>query len=87
MTNPREAPNAAHGGVDPAADSQHRRTDRAAIDAFEMDAIRWTVRDEWSIELPRKLPPPRLELTADEQRFWPTYRWSNNPWILMQAGC
>jgi hypothetical protein len=53
---------------------------------FEQEAISWAVRDEWLIELPQELPQPRLEFTREEKRFWPAYRWYNNPWILDREG-
>jgi hypothetical protein len=56
------------------------------METLELKITSWQVKDEWLLELPRPLPKPQLELTEEETRFWPTYGWSNNPYIVDTAG-
>jgi hypothetical protein len=56
------------------------------LEELELEAISWTVKEEWLIELPRELPQPRREMTEEEVRFWPTFSWCNNPGIVDQDG-
>jgi hypothetical protein len=53
---------------------------------LELESISWAVTEYWLLELPRELPLPRLEMKPEEERFWPTYVWSNNPWIVDREG-
>ena len=32
------------------------------------------------------LYPRPLEMNPEEEIFWPTYAWNDNPWILDQQG-
>jgi hypothetical protein len=56
------------------------------METLELKITSWQVKDEWLLELPRPLPKPQLELMEEETRFWPTYGWSNNPYIVDTAG-
>jgi hypothetical protein len=55
-------------------------------DIEEMEAVSWSVNGEWLVELPRDLPMQRVNMTEEEDRFWPTYLWNENPWIVDKEG-
>jgi hypothetical protein len=49
-------------------------------------AISWSSAEEWTIELPSAPIRRRQQTTTDEDPFWPTYSWANNPRIKDFAG-
>jgi hypothetical protein len=59
---------------------------RSDIEEMEMEAVSWSVNGEWLVELPRDLPMQRVNMTEEEDRFWPTYLWNENPWIVDKEG-
>jgi hypothetical protein len=51
------------------------------MEELELESISWITTGEWIVETSRVLPRPRLEMTPEEEVFWPTFEWANNPWI------
>ena len=49
-------------------------------------AIGWITPEEWVVELSRPLSRYSRAMTAEEQTFWSTYSWADNPWILDRRG-
>ena len=46
------------------------------------EAISWTTEDEWVVELSRPLRHLPRVTTPEEEAFWPTYSWAENPWVV-----
>ena len=49
-------------------------------------AISWSTPDEWVVELEQPLPRAVQPMTSEEEAFWPTYYWTDNPWIVDHQG-
>ena len=49
-------------------------------------AISWSTSAEWIVQLSRPLSRCSRAMTVEEQTFWPTYCWADNPWILDRQG-
>jgi hypothetical protein len=56
------------------------------LEELAEDSSSWTTQGEWIIELSTQLPAPRLQMTKEVARFWPTYEWTDNPWIVDKDG-
>ena len=56
------------------------------LESLKSTAISWTTPEEWVVEMSRSLPRYSREMTTEEQAFWPTYSWADNPWILDRRG-
>jgi hypothetical protein len=52
------------------------------LEEMATEAVRWSVDGEWLVELPRELPTRQLAWTKEDERFWSTYLWSENPWLV-----
>jgi hypothetical protein len=58
----------------------------ADMDELACESISWTRPGEWILELSKELPPARLAMTKEEKRFWPTFEWNENPWMVDKEG-
>jgi hypothetical protein len=56
------------------------------MEDLELESLSWMAAGDWIVELSRALPRPRLDMTPEEEVFWPTYEWANNPWIVDKQG-
>ncbi|KAE9273288.1 hypothetical protein PR003_g29950, partial [Phytophthora rubi] len=59
---------------------------KADLQDLARRAISWTTTEEWVVELSRPLPRSTGIWSPEEERFWPTYSWADNPWILDAKG-
>ena len=59
---------------------------RRALTSLTSGAISWTTPEEWVVELSRPLMPLPPVMTPEDEAFWPTYSWADNPWISGQQG-
>ena len=49
-------------------------------------AIRWYIPEEWVSKHAQPIPTHANLLTPEDEHFWPTYAWTDNPWIVDQYG-
>ncbi|GMF32237.1 unnamed protein product [Phytophthora lilii] len=61
---------------------EYQQTQEKLVDG----ATSWDQGKKWFVELPKQLPGPQLKLPQQEEAFWPTYNWNDNPWIRDQHG-